>query len=541
MIVNRVGRAQDVYRRLRDRLARDSGKTEVLLVHARFRAAERAALNARVRVVRPDDNIVIVATQAVEAGVDITSRHLFTELAPWSSLVQRFGRCNRGGEYADAMVHWLDIETDADAQLALPYDAAAMNEARGRLGTLDSAASAHLPPVTERPDTPHVLRRKDLLDLFNTEPDLSGFDIDISPYLRDPGGAQVQIFWRAFGVQPEGQKRPDRSELCPAPIGAAREHLKATKRRAHVWNTLAARWEGIDQADIRPGQTLLVQADAGGYSSELGFVAASKERVEPVALAEETAAADPDSMDAAAETVAADFVELAGHLLEAKRQAESLAEKLPMAGAGDEVVTAALWHDIGKSHPAFQTALLADAGDDVDRSTLWAKSPDARRQLKYSVVIDGQVQSRRHFRHELASMLAWLEVGAGASSASLTRVGAETPNASRGDDLVAYLIAAHHGKVRMALRSLPNETRPEDNRLFARGIWAGDELPSLAVNGLRLPAITLRLDVMQLGVGEMGPSWSARTAGLLAHWGPFRLAWLESMVRLADWRASAVV
>jgi hypothetical protein len=42
------------------------------------------------------------------------------------------------------------------------------------------------------------LRRRDLLDLFNTDPDLSGFDVDVSPYIRDPGNAQSQVFWRDF-------------------------------------------------------------------------------------------------------------------------------------------------------------------------------------------------------------------------------------------------------------------------------------------------------------------------------------------------------
>jgi len=55
-----------------------------------------------------------------------------------------------------------------------------------------------------------------------------------------------------------------------------------------------------------------------------------------------------------------------------------------------------------------------------------------------------------------------------------------------------------------------------------------------------VPSLTLRLDVMQLGEGAMGPSWASRAAGLLERWGPFRLAWLETMVRLADWRASEI-
>jgi CRISPR-associated endonuclease/helicase Cas3 len=43
---------------------------------------------------------------------------------------------------------------------------------------------------------------------------------------------------------------------------------------------------------------------------------------------------------------------------------------------------------------------------------------------------------------------------------------------------------------------------------------------------------------MELGEGEQGPSWTARVLNLLEHHGPFQLAWLETLVRLADWRAS---
>lgn len=535
VIVNRVSRAQELYRLLRERLSSKGNAARLLLVHARFRAAEREALNARLQALQPDDDTIVVATQAVEAGVDVTSRHLFTEIAPWSSLVQRFGRCNRGGEYDHAVVHWMDIDGEADAQLTLPYAAATLDESREILATLDSAASKDLPPVTESHAAPHVLRRKDFLDLFNTEPDLSGFDIDVSPFIRDPGGADVQVFWRLFDGRPDDENRPARREICTISIGAARDHLRTVRKRPWVWNTLDAAWEELDDpAGLRPGLVLMLPASAGGYDAELGFVSGLRANVHAVAL---PAPADvrPEAMEEEPLVGAGRYVELSEHLLEAHRQAAALAEALPMARAEDEIIEAALWHDIGKAHPAFQTAILEHAGDEIDRSRVWAKSADSRRRLKYGVTVDGELQPRRHFRHELASMLAWLETQAN-TSAGISDSG--SARAVTDTDLVAYLIAAHHGKVRLVLRSLPRETRPPDDRLYARGVWSGDVLPPVTVDGLRVPPLTLRLDLMEIGEGAMGASWSARTASLLERWGPFQLAWLETMVRLADWRAS---
>ena len=111
-----------------------------------------------------------------------------------------------------------------------------------------------------------------------------------------------------------------------------------------------------------------------------------------------------------------------------------------------------------------------------------------------------------------------------------------------GRDLIAYLIAAHHGKVRLGIRALPGEREPvdpRDDRRFARGIWEGDALPAVDVGGKEmLPATALSLAVMELGEGAHGDRWTARTQRLVAEHGPFGLAWLEVLVRIADWRAS---
>ena len=72
-------------------------------------------------LVHPEDatgvDRVIVATQVVEAGVDVSARTLVTELAPWSSLVQRFGRCARYGGSGRVVV----VDRGRDERAAPPY------------------------------------------------------------------------------------------------------------------------------------------------------------------------------------------------------------------------------------------------------------------------------------------------------------------------------------------------------------------------------------------------------------------------------------
>jgi CRISPR-associated endonuclease/helicase Cas3 len=181
-----------------------------------------------------------------------------------------------------------------------------------------------------------------------------------------------------------------------------------------------------------------------------------------------------------------------------------------------------LWHDFGKAHDVFK----ARCGLGPDAAPL-AKTPNYNWRIKdVQQMEDGKKRdrNRRYFRHELASALTWLQHGPPGSA----------------HDLIAYLIAAHHGKVRLRLSALPDERGPGDRpeARFARGVWDGDRLPALSVDGLSIPDTELRLDVMEIGGGATGRSWATRTLALLETYGPFRLAFLEALVRLADWRAS---
>ncbi|MHB1544331.1 MAG: type I-G CRISPR-associated helicase/endonuclease Cas3g [Gammaproteobacteria bacterium] len=498
VIVNRVDRAQDLFRLLQT--ARP-GQHD-LLIHARFRAAERAAQTRRLRD-EASTNRIVVATQAIEAGVDMSSKVLVTELAPWSSLVQRFGRCNRYGEYnaSGARVLWINIEDDADT---LPYASEILAAARNKLNELTNASPQALPATDEAHPLTAVLRRKDLLDLFNTDPDLSGFDVDISDYIRDSGQPGLQVFWRDFDDnpnQPEPQVKAVRTELCPISIGQATD---IHKRGAWYWDTLGDQWVKLDR-NPRPGMTLLLKAANGGYDERIGFDAGLNKRV--VAIAPEKSmpenAYGEDWRSRQNKAIA-----LTAHLGHVAAQAQRLCSAVGEAKNDASVIRAGRWHDLGKTHKVFDATMHSC---DKAPAGFLAKSPCRGRH------------GRKFFRHELASMLAWLAQHDGEPDANI----------------IAYLIAAHHGKVRMSLRAMPTEEAEPGIKRFARGIWDSDVLPALDFDGEHSDETTLKLALMEIGEGAQGASWTERTLKLLDQYGPFQLAWLETLVRLADWRASA--
>jgi CRISPR-associated endonuclease/helicase Cas3 len=109
-------------------------------------------------------------------------------------------------------------------------------------------------------------------------------------------------------------------------------------------------------------------------------------------------------------------------------------------------------------------------------------------------------------------------------------------------DLVAYVVCTHHGKVRCTWASTPLDQATDVPSVF--GVLDGDELPALelATRGggyAMMPSLNLSLEPAEMGLGERyGRSWTDRVARLRARFGPFTLAYLEALFRVADWRAS---
>lgn len=526
VIVNRVQRAQELY----EALQKAGRKANLALVHSRFRAPDRKAHQDL--LIQGSGDRIVVATQAVEAGVDVSARVLITELAPWSSIVQRLGRCNRGGEFntEGADVHWLDLDFDKDADVA-PYTLAELTDARAELEKLeDTSVSPEAlgsvkvtPPPVIRP----VIRRKDLIDLFDTTPDIAGHDLDISRYIREGDDTDVQVFWRDVGAPDfsptANTEGPARDELCRVAVYRFQAFLDKLKkandgRSAYVWDGLREEWKPETRA--RAGTVYLLDRRAGGYDVQLGWtgeVATLKKESEWASPSAVASHQKEDSTQRDLLSYTGKPLNLTDHTNDVIAEIQLILNTLGLdAKWSAPLLTAAQWHDVGKSFHEFQDMLKSAAGDNPPAGVL-AKSGGRGGSMP---------PWRKHFRHELASALAWLAHHDGTEQA----------------DLIAYVIAAHHGKVRLSIRSLPEEQPPPDRAtdLMARGIIDGDELPEVSWSGIILPKTTLRLQLMRMGSDENGrPSWLARMIALRDEVGPFALAYLETLLRAADMRASA--
>lgn len=548
VVVNTVKRARELHEQIGSQW-RSGEDQRLVLLHSRFRPPDRQRCIEAALADPPSGGAIIVSTQVIEAGVDVSAATLFTELAPWASLVQRFGRCNRRGEQNEtASVRWIDLPTKkTDAESArFPYELADLCAAREQMEKLTDVGLGSLPNIELPFKHTHVIRKRDLIDLFDTTPDLAGNDIDIDRYVREVEDSDVRAFWREW-ERPKGHEPPPddkawrspmRDELCSVPAGSKsnpgfRQFAKKHKGSVWRWNFIEGNWERVDdESAIYPGQTYLVHASAGGYDPDTGWGGPeSKAAVDPIGSVEREGVAE-DANDDEGLSKSDHWQTIAEHTDQVCNTLDDILASLCLNN--DEVAAlriAARWHDWGKAHAIFQT-VLPEGAPRADE--LWAKASKASGAWKrYRDV------RRPHFRHELASALAVLQRPH------------DTFNALTDEDLnlVAYLIAAHHGKVRLSIRSLPNEARPPaangQPRRFARGVWDSDVLPSVNLGGdIIAPAVTLSLEPMELGLCEQPPfadlpSWVERVIRLRATLGPFRLAYLEALLRAADWRASA--
>lgn len=127
---------------------------------------------------------VVVATQTLEVGIDVDFADLVTELAPASSLAQRFGRVNRLGRRKDSKVVVIEPASgDLVKKDAPPYKAVDLSNAYGWLEALNGAENPSVNPAAMVKNPPVQSSPERLLYQRPEWPDLLEFSrTDENPY-----------------------------------------------------------------------------------------------------------------------------------------------------------------------------------------------------------------------------------------------------------------------------------------------------------------------------------------------------------------------
>ena len=188
---------------------------------------------------------------------------------------------------------------------------------------------------------------------------------------------------------------------------------------------------------------------------------------------------------------------LRSHLEGVERRVGQYAEALGLPPElADDLRLAGRLHDVGKVDPRFQEQLVG--GDPIELELLeepLAKSrPGARRVWRYP----------KGMRHEIGSL-------------ALAMSGDAVLSTAHDRDLVLHLIGTHHGYCR-SLPQIPKDETPQELQYKCNGhvMRAGSDLMDTS----------------------LAPEMADRFWHLVDRYGYYGLAWLETILRLADHRES---
>ena len=409
VVCNTVSVAQQVFETIR---CRYNGASEVILLTSRFRPEDRrknqakllAFEESRKKGVTCDSasipGLICVSTQVIEAGVDVSARRLWSEVAPWPSIIQRLGRLNRDGQLnGDACSRFWEgpEKPKRNQRLIGPYEAEAVKIGRDLIKNLideykfDRMISAkdalarmskrvNASTLIERALTPPLQpcpRAIDVHGLFSTEPDVFGGFTDVSPFVRSQDeSSDVTIFWREWRSNTKLRRSEDltgpaftRDEGCAVAIGRLREFLEKEKKSAWIWDDRNEAWESVRATAVRPGMLVMLPRDDGGYSSELGWTGNRRDKLDQTPPPGEP----HERFDDDRFSESGFWVTLEDHLGDTEREAARIVQKLDLnIDVGSAVVRASSEHDIGKSLPRWQSELPKPP---LQEDGIWAKAP----------------------------------------------------------------------------------------------------------------------------------------------------------------------
>jgi len=281
-LCNTVNRAQALYLNIKETA---SSGTDVLLLHSRFYPDDRANIESEIirrfgkNAQAQDDSIILVTTQVIEAGMDISCDTLHTEIAPINSLVQRAGRCARYGGKGDVYIYELP-----EPAKAAPYNQGLIDETRNIL-----------PPARAIID---FAQERDLIDAVHGKPESSfveGFSVHshrkrvaaamagddsgaVRALIRDIDSVQIIVVANPSSIEFSFKKWP---MSLSVPRFTLKKALKGTSGQAwlaelndsddDVWAGISWRQIENSKKDVAGAWYVVLHPNLASYSSKLGL------------------------------------------------------------------------------------------------------------------------------------------------------------------------------------------------------------------------------------------------------------------------------
>lgn len=326
VVVNRVARARAVFDRLKGILRECTNGDpipELTLLIGPARPIDRNNRAVELDPIRTGavrnlaKPLVLVATQCIEAGVDIDLDGIVTEAAPVDSLRQRFGRLNRAGRefvpYGAIVGHPKDDKDDPIYGKAIVETWKYLERVGKTTGGKKSEVQANFglkafaEKAREHPPCMEMLASKlnapvllpAYLDLLAQTAPIPNADPEVSLYLHGPNRSAdaVTVVWREDAepgadtdtrtllllVPPRsaeaielpvwtvrrwltrtGPISSDFSELADVPGPISDEPERCGGRKAFRWRGDDEKSRWIEPNAIRPGDTIVVPASYGG-------------------------------------------------------------------------------------------------------------------------------------------------------------------------------------------------------------------------------------------------------------------------------------
>lgn len=321
IMVNTVPLAQAVFEGVK-RLDR-----EAILVTSRMRPLDRSPAGKLATA------SIVVATQCLEVGVDVSFDALLTEACPYPSLVQRLGRLNRDGnaDHPEAvMVVPKKVSPGTKAVYGQgPVDATiALLSSWENHGVINMSLRAGLgrsitPDVWAAPPRCATFHEGYLATMATTYPACQS-DLPVEAFVMGPEDVEetdVLVCWRDNpSADLLAQAPPLAAEMVSVPLPALKRFLAPAANQKTVvvvadldhpgvgaveardglgvhamirgasWDEM---WEQINSTRmIRPGAVVVLRSDAGGYRTDLGWDPTADKRVPDLSLAAALASRD---------------------------------------------------------------------------------------------------------------------------------------------------------------------------------------------------------------------------------------------------------